>query len=227
MSYRHEFLEKKEKARQLRAAGLSIKAIEKQLNIARSTASIWCCDVKLTQTQLKKLYWSARAGAWRGSLIAAERKKQDKREREKEIASRAEKIVGKFSKRDLFMVGIGLYAGEGSKSGNTVQFSNTNPELVKFMMEWLRKCCDVPELKFRGWVYIHDNCDELAARRFWSRLTKIPVLRFTKSYIARKRGGSFRKQLHPYGVFRVTVSNVALLCTIKTWIRFVGSKIPG
>ncbi|MEK7102464.1 MAG: hypothetical protein AAB912_02400 [Patescibacteria group bacterium] len=227
MSYRWQFLEKKEKARQLRSDGFSIKAIERQLGIARSTASSWCRDVVLTQKQLKKLYWSARAGAWRGSLIAAEQKKRAKREREEKISVQAIKSAGKFSRRDLFMVGIGLYAGEGSKTGNTVQFSNTNPELVKLMMEWFRKCCKVPEQKLRGFVYIHDDCDEKKAQKFWSHLTRIPLLRFTKSYIAKKRGGSFRKQLHPYGVFRVTISNTALLCTIKTWIHFVGSNIPG
>ena len=45
-----------EKARDLRRRGFSIKAIEKQLSISRSSASIWTRDVVLTKKQIDKLY---------------------------------------------------------------------------------------------------------------------------------------------------------------------------
>ena len=171
MSYRWQLLKKKIEAQRLRADGFSIKAIEKKLRVARSTASLWCKDVKLTTEQLKALYWSSRAGAWKGSIVAARNKKAEKVSRFKTVANGAKKRFGARSKRDFFIGGVSLYAGEGSKTGNVVQFTNTNPLLVKFMVKWLRQHCRVPEEKLRGWVYIHQGSDEKKAKEFWSNLT--------------------------------------------------------
>jgi hypothetical protein len=219
--------EKKEKARQMRRAGMSIKAIELELNISRSTASRWCREIKLSRRQIAKLYRNQRTGALTGSYVAAENKKKQKQKRIEAIAEEATVQFGRRSSRDRFIAGVALYAGEGSKTGNTVQFANSNPALVATMMEWFRKDCGVAESRFRGWVYIHDDLDEERAKQFWSKLTGIPVGQFTKSYIAENKTGRFRKRLHEYGVFRVSVADFALLCRIKTWIALLTSKDSG
>jgi len=166
VSYQWQFVKKKHEARLMRARGCSIKFIENKLQIARSTASIWCKDVKLSNKQLKALYWSARAGAWKGSLIAAKNKKAEKINRLNIVAKGARRTFGKLGGRDFFIAGVSLYAGEGSKTGDVVQFTNMDPKLIKFMVDWLRRCCHVSEEKFRGWVYIHQGSNENKAKNF-------------------------------------------------------------
>lgn len=85
-------------------------------------------------------------------------------------------------------------------------------------MIWLRKICKIPEGKFRGSLYLHDNLDEKKAKKFWSTLTKIPLTNFTKTYIVKNNPKRLRKVKHIYGVFRITVSNVNLHRKIIGWI---------
>jgi hypothetical protein len=86
------------------------------------------------------------------------------------------------------------------------------------MMEWFRKYCNVNEGRFRGSLYIHDNLDVQKARKFWSKLTGIPLDQFTKTYIVKNKKSRFRKSKHKYGVFKIVVSDVNLNRRIMGWI---------
>jgi transcriptional regulator with XRE-family HTH domain len=52
-------------ARELRAAGWSIKEIEQQLSVSRSSASLWVRDVELGPEQRARLIEKARLGTHR------------------------------------------------------------------------------------------------------------------------------------------------------------------
>jgi orotate phosphoribosyltransferase-like protein len=58
------------RARELRAKGWSIKDIERQLNVSRSSVSLWIRDVVLAPEQLERLVARVR---W-GPMISGERK---------------------------------------------------------------------------------------------------------------------------------------------------------
>ena len=48
------------------------------------------------------------------------------------------KDIGKFSKRDLFIAGLFMYWGEGTKTFNTMtSVSNTDPAVLKLFIKWL------------------------------------------------------------------------------------------
>jgi len=87
-------------------------------------------------------------------------------------------------------------------------------------MRWFREFCQIPEDKFRGAIWIHENLDELKARKFWSRITGIPLGQFRKSYIAKNKTNSkkIRKNLHRYGVLAVRVSSADIQRKILGWI---------
>jgi hypothetical protein len=67
----------------------------------------------------------------------------------------------------FFLLGIGLYWGEGRKTLRMPVLSLSNSD-VKLLRVWLRWCQrflpDVPLYCFLG---IHDSCDVEAARDFW------------------------------------------------------------
>ena len=211
-------LELKLKAQKLRKQGVSIKEIQKRLEVSRSSVSLWVRDIRLTNKQLKKLYFNKRTGALRGSIIAARNKIEKRNELTQRLKQEGIREIGIISQRDRFIAGVSMYLGEGGKTDRSVQISNSDPKVIKCMVRWLRENCGVLEEKLRGSLYIHDNLDEKKAKRFWSKLTGIPLKQFTKTYIVKNNPKRLRKKKHIYGVFRVSVSNASMHRKIMGWI---------
>lgn len=206
---------------QLRSQGFSIGAIQLKLGVSKSSVSIWTRDVELSYAQKRKLYLNSRTGQLRGSIIAAENKKRRRKLEEKTLLAIGKKEVGSLTKRNFFIAGISLYFAEGDKQGYNIGFSNSDPRAILFMMKWFRKFLKVPENKYRAYLYIHDNLNHKKAKKYWSRVTGIPLKNFTKSYIVKNNVNRLRKIKHPYGVLRITISNVKLLRRMMGWIAGV------
>lgn len=183
--------------------------------------SLWVRDIKLNKKQLEKLYLNERTGALKGSIIAAMNKIKTREELTRRLLQEGIKEIGKLSKRDKFIAGVAMYFAEGGKTDKNVQFSNLDPKAIKFMVKWLKEFCKVPQEKFRGSLYLHDNLDEKKAKNFWTKLTDIPLRQFTKTYLVKNNPHRLRKVKHPYGVFRITVSNANLHRKIMGWISGV------
>jgi len=217
MSYSGK-LELKSKARELRSAGLSIKGIEKKLNVSRSSVSLWVRDVVLSKKQIEKLYASKNTGRLKGSYIASKNKIERTKELVEEANANGKKEMGRLSSRDKFIAGVAMYFAEGTKSTSNVSFSNSDPRSISFMADWFRKVCRVPEEKFRCYLYIHDNLNERKAKEYWSILTGVPLEKFRKSYIVKNNTKRLRKVKHIYGVLKLTVSDANLSRKIAGWI---------
>lgn len=209
------------KAQELRRRGCSYSEILKEVTVSKSTISHWCRDIVLTPEQMERLYRRKGTNQRKGSVVSA-KKKQEKRFREREILRlKGVSEIGRLDKKSRFVAGVALYAAEGDKSDDyRVGFSNSDPVIIRFMMGWLREYCKVPEDKFKGAIWIHDNLDEGRAKRFWSKLTGIPISQFHKSYIAENKVNSkkIRKNKHPYGVFTVRFGDTKLKRKLFGWI---------
>lgn len=216
-------LREKQQAIKLRKQGLSYTEIQKKIPVSKDTLSRWCRDIILTPSQMERLRRRSLKGAERGRIIGAKRQQRDRIKRTKKLIEEGKKEVGLLSKRDRFVAGIALYLGDGYKSDKSVGFSNSNSTIIKFMMKWFREFCKVPEKKFRGQIWIHEDLNELKARKYWSRVTEIPLNQFQKSYIAKNKTESqkIRKQLHKYGVFAIRISSAETQRKILGWIAGV------
>ena len=212
-------LELKLKARELRKKGLSIKEIQRKLKVSLSSVSLWVRNVKLTKKQIEKLYLNKRTGNLKGSIVAAMNKIEKRKKTTQRLMREGMDEVGRLSKRDKFISGIAMYFAEGSKTDGSINFSNSDPRAIKFMVDWLTEACDVPKEKFRCSLYIHDNLDEKKARRYWSKLTNIPLSQFRKSYIVKNNPYRLRKVKHVYGILRITTSDINLHRKIMGWIN--------
>ena len=113
--------------------------------------------------------------------------------------------------------------GDGYKSDKVFGFTNSDPKLIKFMIDWVRKFCEVPEEKLTGQIWIHDNLDAKKAKAFWSELTGIPGDRFQKTYVARnlKNSRKVRKQLHKNGIFALRINRASVQRLILGWMAGV------
>jgi len=213
------YLELKQKARELRKKGMSVREIHNRLNISKSSASIWTRDIKLTKKQLLKLYKNKLNGRIKGSFINAKKQQEERIRKTLELHRIGMQEVGKLSKRDKFIIGIALYSGEGTKSDRNCGFANSDPSLIKFMVYWFRKFCKVKESKLRGSLWLHENLSQIEAEIYWSKLTKIPLKQFQKTYIVKQKRNNIRKNIHKYGVFSVRFTDATIHRKIMGWIK--------
>ena len=95
-----------------------------------------------------------------------------------------------------------LYWAEGTKKGDTVDFANSDPKMIKLFMRFLREICGVAESRIRVYLYAFDNQNIVALKRFWSKITHIPLAQFTKPYI-RKTDGKTKNQKMPFGMIHI------------------------
>ena len=219
-------IEEKALALKLRRRGLSYSEIQKLVKVSKDTLSRWCRDIILSPEQIERLRKRKLKGSERGRIIGA-KKLQEKRLREIELLNLSgKKDVGDLSKRDRFLIGVSLYAAEGVKSDRNVEFSNSDPRMISFMMKWFREFCDISEDRFRGAIWIHDNLDKHKAVKYWSKLTKIPVNQFHKTYVVRNKENSrkVRKKRNEFGVFSVRVSSAKTQRKIMGWVSGILSS---
>lgn len=79
---------------------------------------------------------------------------------------------------NLYNVGLALYWGEGSKTGNTVAIANSDPSLILTFLEFLKKICNVDEKRLHILIHYHADQNEDDLIIFWSNLTKINKSQF-------------------------------------------------
>ncbi len=174
-------VEIKEKALSLRRKGFSIKEIAKTLNVAQGTSSIWVRNVLLNKQARKRLekrklicYYNAGI-AWK--------QKRERRDQIALIGARAELQKINPKKEELKLYCALLYWCEGTKGEReTVQFTNSDAELIKLFLTLLRKSFVIKEQKFRVALHLHSYHNEKKQNFFWSQLTKIPQSQFRKTY---------------------------------------------
>jgi hypothetical protein len=211
-------LKEKLGARQLRSLGYSLSEIQKKLNIAKSSVSLWVRDIELTPEQKKGL---SQKGIQKG-VIEQRRITRLKNEsaRRQLIIDTAHKEIKKISRRELWLIGVMLYWAEGGKTRRgMVRFSNSDPEMIKIIMAFFRKVCNAPEEKFRGYIHIHPHLNHKKAERYWSSISNIPLDKFYKTYRKMNPSSKNKKDNLPFGTFDVYVLSTELFLKILGWAQ--------
>lgn len=202
-------IQDRENVQALRRRGKSIKEISRDLGLSVSSVSYWCRNVILSSAQIRVLQERQRSAGLRAALKNAEKKRTVRIEKEKELLHLGKSEVGVLNKRELFLVGLALYWGEGYKNGNAeLGFTNSSPEMILFILRWLR---DIFGVKNESFI-LRVSVNEVHARRikeierFWSEKTVIPLLQFTKtSLIHTKSKKAYANAASHYGTLRVKV----------------------
>lgn len=110
------------------------------------------------------------------------------------------------------LIGLMLYAGEGAKTGRTVDFINTNPLLVNAFLIYLKRCCQIDENRLKFYLYCFEDQSVLDLINFWCSYLKVKPEQFTKPYIRATRKN--QKRIAKYGVIHIRYSDKKLLIKI-------------
>lgn len=196
---------KRDRARILRMKGMSLNEIIASLKVPKSTVRYWCRDIILSDSSKKRLIKKQKIGG----LIAAEKLRARRIEETKRLLDEGIQEIGRFTQKELFLVGVALYWAEGYRKGNEeFGFTNSDPRMITLMIRWLQEICGISRTRIRLRVCIniaHKNRLGII-QRFWSKSTGIPLLQFSKpTLIWLNNKKHYANSSYYFGTLRVKV----------------------
>ena len=209
----------------LRKQGFSYSEILERIPVAKSTLSLWLREVGLSKRQKQHLTQKKLDAAWRGGQV----KREQRILRVKKILSSAEKDIGPLTKRELWLIGVALYLGEGSKEkehrpGSRVQFTNSDPHMIRLFLRWVHGVCQIGDERIFFEIYLHEtNQNRIAeVRSHWAQQLKINSSKLSRIYFKKNKIATQRKNTGDlyYGLVRVNISaSSGLNRQIAGWVN--------
>jgi len=167
----------------MRMNGKSYNEIAKELGICKSSLSYWLRDLKLSK--------EAQDILGRKSNYPKEKFAEYNRLKSKKVALENSQIrenacnkIDFVSDKELLLIGAALYWGEGYKNNQSkrknyhISFVNSDPEMAKIFLKFVKNILNVPEDKIRPRIQLHHNVSRDGALDYWSKITAISKDRF-------------------------------------------------
>jgi transcriptional regulator with XRE-family HTH domain len=211
----------RELARQLRAEqGASIKEIARMTGAAQSSISRWVRDIELTDEQRAVLIRRAADGLVKGQTMNAALRREARW-----LAQEEGRVVAR--RRDpMFVAGCMLYWAEGGRARNQLKFTNSDPEMVRFFVTFLRTHFNVADADIR--ITCNLFADHLEQQRqieqFWLNVASLPRESLCRSTVNTYSKYSKKKRRNrlPYGTCRVSVSKTQITQSVYGAIQEIG-----
>jgi hypothetical protein len=198
----------RQRARELRQAGMPYKRIAARLGVSPSSAYAWTSDIRLTEEQ--------EAANLRGPR--APLSPEGLRRRSKAWAARcrlrraASQQEGRNAARrgdPLHLAGCMLYWAEGAKARNAIQFTNSDPRMVAFFRRFLVEALGIAreDIRLSINVYTNNGMNIDQIERYWLDLLDLPKTSVRGQMLNHMPTSSSGRAKHklPYGVARLTV----------------------
>jgi DNA-binding transcriptional MerR regulator len=203
-----------EKVKELRSQGMSLRDIEKIVKAARSSISRWSKNVKLTDEQKKAL--KNRNPAFNAEARRPELQ-VEKYRKLREGYQESGRVLAK-QMNVLHASGCMLYWAEGAKNKNSVKLSNTDVNLLKFFLKFLRKCYGVSDkdVKIRINCYTDKGKTVKEIEEFWIAqlcLPKTCLGKTLENYDTRGKGATKRNK-RIWGICEIAVCKTEIVQSI-------------
>lgn len=174
-------LEKQKEARELRSQGMSVNNIANKLEVSKSTVSVWVRGVVLTKEQMETLRQSNPAinNQHKGGQVRKENAERTRLQYQQEGFQKAKE--GNL----LHQAACMLYWAEGAKSINSFDFCNSDPYMIKLMMDFLTNTLmvDKEKITFKIQCYTNNNISIDDIENYWTSLTGLKTSQARKHII--------------------------------------------
>ena len=205
----------------LRDQGYSYNMIKEELGISISTMSYWFSDRPFTPN--KEMLHRIKAGPLKNGT----KRHNERVQATRKIIDISAKEVGHLSSRDLWMLGLGLYIGEGSKSPETVRIVNSDPAVIKISIRWFREVCNLDTRNLIISLNLYPDNDVEESILYWQKVTGLPKENFRKTQIdTRTQKKQSRRGKLPHGTAQIRVKSngdkekgVVLFRRIRGWTK--------
>jgi transcriptional regulator with XRE-family HTH domain len=205
-------------ARQLREhEGLSMKQIASIVGVSLSSVSLWVRDIELDA--VKNASMRSRAARRRGEARAAHARalRRDAQERGRERAARGD---------PLHLAGCMLFWAEGDKHRNGVRLSNSDPDLLRLFVNFLRDCYEAEIARIAVTCYLFaDHLErQLEVEDYWLRALGLPESCLRRSIVNVYSKYSQKKRCNklPYGTCKVAYNDTRTVQSIYGAIQEYG-----
>lgn len=195
------------KAQRMRKSGASVGDIAKSLGVAKSSVSMWVSEIKLSPTH-KAALLTKRRNAGREAFIRAAKDRSAIHQKNIQAQQKlGESDLRSISLRDIHMLGLGLYWGEGYKKGSAeLAFTNSDPLIAQFFIVWLERVFGAKhsDLVCRVSVNVIHKNREKEILDFWCRRLMLTRDQFTKaSFVTAKQKRDYSSRGPHYGTLRI------------------------
>lgn len=196
--------EKKSEAIRMRKEGASYSQIKEKIKVSKSSLSLWLREIPLSEGRLRELRdWNAvRIERFQNTM-------RNKREdRLKKVRKQVIKDIRMLNKRELFIAGLFLYWGEGTKTAiASTSISNADPIMIRFFIQWL-ELIGVSRNSLRVYVHLYADMNIQKELRYWSKILDLPLSSFRKPYIkTSKRESLLYPQKFTHGTCNLIYGN--------------------
>ncbi len=190
----------KKKAIELRKQGYSYSYISSKLGVAKSTLSLWLKDISFIPNEATLNFIS------QGQKQVVEIKRADKAFSISTAIAYAEEKIGDISEKEFFLLGIGIYIGEGSKSHNFVRVVNSDPRIIRFMVKWFKKCFGLKGENFKVRIHTYPDTNEKETLSYWKKELDLPSDAFYTCSVDRRTNKKRTKEkILPHGTAHLSV----------------------
>ncbi len=125
-----------------------------------------------------------------------------------------------------YLSGCALYWAEGSRNRNQLQFTNSDPEMIRFFVQFLRDHFDVGDARIcvSCNLFADHLARQLEVEDFWLGVANLPrtSLRKTIVNVYSRHSRRKRKNMLPYGTCRIAVHSTEIVQTIYGSIQELG-----
>jgi hypothetical protein len=208
--------------------------INLKTGIAKNTLSGWVKDIRLAESQRRRIKERERAGAAMGRALAIKANRTKIEQWKQKIKNKVRhfsKLPLKNKKMAKLICAV-MYVCEGHKypASRHLSFGNTDPKIIGTFLTLLRKSFPIQENKLR--CYIGYRCDQdfNKLRMFWSKMTNIPNYQFYKSFPDKRTQGKPTQKLNYNGVCSIIYCDTNIQMELQTIgemiLEFGGASTP-
>jgi hypothetical protein len=214
--------ERDEARRLRREEGLSVREIQRRLKVSKSSVSLWVRDVPLTADQLEAL--RRINGRHPRQLKAAARNAELGRARRRAYQAEGRALARRGEA--LHASGCMLYWAEGDKNRNSARIANSDPEVLRLFVRFVRTYFGVDGARIR--VTCNLFADHLERQReveqFWLDTLGLPRSSLCRSIVNvySKYSEKKRRNRLPYGTCRLCVNSTHVTQSIFGAIQEYG-----
>jgi hypothetical protein len=198
----------REAARKMRYSGEAIDNIAQTLGIAKSTVRFWVRDISLTPDQVASIKQNQR------KYLAQQRGAEANRLKFRALREQYQQ-VGRLRARHksspLHLMGCMLYWAEGAKHRNNFYFANSDPEMQRLWIRFLKEELDVrtDEIAVHLLLHTFDVGEIRISEEYWLEVLELPRSCLRKTIY--KSPGSVRKNRLSHGVAGIRVGRSDLV----------------
>lgn len=210
--------ELRDQARTMRKQGLSLSEIATKLQVSKGSVSAWCRSIILSSEQIVHL--ESKRKHWASQNKGAQTNRQNAQAQRLEYQETGRQKAREM--RPLHIKGCMLYWAEGAKSKNIIHFVNSDPNMMKLFMRFLREELEIDDkiVSLQLHCHSHDPDTHRDMKIYWSSILNLPIECFQKVQV--KKGSTTRKNRLENGICAIRISRTEFVMHIYGAIQEYG-----